>query len=293
MPARLSAVLPALARNRDTLNFVYAQLIAAGKQAPIPCAALDAYRVARAKTLKIEGAIVQAAKVGIAVRDTEGKMTKQKLHPPEDVPRSFPLFAACSPGAEEAQLAKDAVKAGEAYVKATQNRSAAYDKALMALYSENEEVRGAFDRYLLGLSSLARPGTVEEMPAPQNISLLRLLFYLGGTLWPLVEADKLQAATTEVITEEDVGRVYGETVQLARAAQDFAASVGAASEPIMSKKGWALILGGAVAVAGAAATGAWYFSREPPPQRYTGDDENVIDSTAEETPFSALPAHGG
>lgn len=275
MSARLTVVLPLLSRTRDALDGVYEALVRSAGRAPIPCVAIEVYKTTRRRALDMENAVVVEAK-------------KAGLHPPEDVPRSLPLFGACPPNQNMLTFKPDAVANALRYVETVKHRIAATDKALTALFDENPEIH----KHLTGLldaivaAGHARVGTPEASPPPGNISLLRLFYYLGGSIWPLTDADTLMRMETDVLTEEDVKALYRDAQDLANATKEIETATAEKTSFFKDKKA-ILILGG-VSLLGATATGlaVWFTRKNENEHRRYGD---AIDAEAEET--LALPAH--
>jgi hypothetical protein len=281
MSLRAEYVLPVVARGREAVEDAFARLVIVARSGPIPCAMLDSYRSVRGKQQAIEQRIVAAARA-------------QGLHPPESAPVSLPTFGACTPGEDEAKLDGKAVASAEAYLKKIAKRARLTDLALRKLFERSSVFREHASVLLNQLGAFARVGTDESAPAPENIRLLRLLYYCGGTVWPIIDAkvkaedkglsprsiassdaEKLRALPIDVDPRVATS-IVNEATQLGQVAEELGEARGVESAP--SKKSylpWIIAGTGTVATLGLSVL-VWKLGRNEDEDRQLRVDEMML-----------------
>jgi hypothetical protein len=252
------------------VNHAYRRIVNLAANGGVPCVVLDSYRLLRMKQSELEAIIRDAAKAaGIMV--------------PEDAPRSLGMFGGCSPGDDEVNFTPEAIMHGRAYIAGVDKRAHVTDNVLRELWRENAFVplgvtsdnkpfgvkaRDQFKFLLDQLAPFARAGTRETSPSPHNLSLLRLIYYCGGTAWPISEGEKLRMLDVP-LDQQAPKVVFAEANALDEILDDFFSSRGLndAGEPSGdvedSKSKW-LWIGGGVTTALTVGVGVatWYFGRK-------------------------------
>lgn len=248
---RLDSLLPLLHRARQSLDRTYEAFVKVAKyDGGIPCDAVSVYTRLRREVLRLEGALIVEAR-------------KRNLHPPEDVPRSFALLGACAPGAGEVRLDKEQIALGETYVAQVKARAKQSAQALRAAYEASPEFAAHARGLLEYIAPYAKAGTEEVAPAPpQNLPLLFLLYYAGGTIWPIQEAEAFWRLELAVVDRRDAETVYREAAVLEQAAVAFEEEA-TPPPPILPWYGWlGLGLGSAAAAGGLIGIGL-HWERKP------------------------------
>lgn len=287
--AHLKDILPLLARARAALEHGYECLIETAKHEPLPCDAIVVYTETRRDLLRQEDLIVNEART-------------HDLHPPEDVPRGLALLGACAPGAGDVKLSKDQLDLGANYIEAVKHRAKLSDEALRLGYGKEPEFAAHARKLVEYLAPYAQAGTDEAAPAPpRNLTLLRLFYYLGGTIWPVPEADQLWRLETINVTTEEALTLYRRALIFERNAEDLAEEA-KPDPPLLSGKGWAMLGGGLAVAAAGIGTLAWKLNRRsggghddddgpPAPDPYAAGRTSSLNPWEGDKP--QLPAHGG
>lgn len=281
--AALKDILPLLYRARASLEAGYAALLEVAAHEGIPCEAVSVYTGLRRELVAAEDRIVKAARLA-------------GLHPPEDVPRALALLGACAPGQAEVRLDGETRALGKNHVDAVQQRAQLSDLALRAAYAANAEFAAHARAMVEWLAPLAQAGTAEAAPAPpQNLVLLRLLYYLGGTIWPVMEAERLWPMDLDVVSVESASTLFRQAAVFERAAAALAEEA-APPPPLLSGRGWFGVALGFTAAATGLGALSWYLSRphgaseEPRPD----DGQPWADlPSGRAASQRALPAHEG
>ncbi len=236
-----SLLLPVLARSRETLEESYAQAVEVAAKGPLPCVVLDAYRSMRDRQLRLENQLLAEVR-------TKG------IIPPEQAPRSLATFGACSPGETETTLNPETLKLARDYVRKTKISAEAVDTALRKVYDASPIFAKHADALLTSLTAYARAGTSETSPAPANISLLRLVYYLGGVPWRIVEkgpsggtpseGEKLRLLAVTTVKPQEAIDLMREAAFYAKTISELSEARGAVAVPKKATSYWPLILGG-------------------------------------------------
>lgn len=245
---RTGSILPLLSRARASLERAYAAIIQGAEHAPVPCDAVAVYSRLRTELLRLETAYVTEAR-------------KRGIHPPEDVPRALALIGACPPRAEETQFAADQIEYGKSYVEGVQQRERLTDKAFAKAFAASPEFATVARSHLEWLGPHARAGTPEAAPAPpQNLALLRLIYYLGGSPWAIKDAESFLYLDIPVVKPEDALAIYRESSTLEQLAIAFAEEV-SPPPPVIGGRGWAIIGTMTAALATVGGVAAWKYTK--------------------------------
>jgi len=271
MAARVYMVITGVQRGREGVDTLFGRLLDLAQREAVPCALIEAYSALRTRQLRIENAFVAAAK-------------QAGMKPPEDAPRSFAIFGACTPGTTALTLDAKMVKAGREYLKQVADRRVKMDAALLQAYKDNVGFRTQSDQYLQMLAPYAQANTVEALPPPRNIGLLKLFYFIGGSPWNVAEAEKLRTLTVPGIEEAEVTKLFKDIGTTTDAVNDLVTAspppkTGAARMPWW---GWVL---SALAVA-SAATGTIIAVKR---YRYRGLSESFDEGEEGELPALASP----
>jgi hypothetical protein len=226
MPSVGSRVVPLLAQGREIVDTVFSRLVelATYSDGQVPCPALEAYAVIRARQTQAEEAVVAEAKANSVV-------------PPQTVPRSFALFFACAPGQVVSVMDKKAIANAMGYLKDVVTRRAAQAKALEQRYQTDEGFRKLADTLMAKLA------------APQNLSIVQPFLAVGGDLWEVEQAAKLMTIPINSVTEIALINSNNEAIRTRQALDQVVAGRRPAAKKSLKWLWWTLgIVGGAAAV---------------------------------------------
>lgn len=276
----LASILPLLARARESLERGYDALIQAASHAEsIPCEAVTVYTRLRRELLRMEKRIVDEAR-------------KMNLHPPEDVPRSLALLGACPPGAGEVLLSEDAIALGQSYASAVKQRAQIADDALRAAYNASPEFADRCRQYVEAFAPYARAGTDEAAPAPpKNLALLRLVYFLGGSMWTVRDAEALLYSDIDVVPYADVETLWRQSGMFEQAAASLEEDV-RPPPPFLPGWGWAALALGAVATTGTLVGVGLHLDKRASRQSHM-EQESPWPDLPSGGDAHALPAHEG
>lgn len=216
-------LLIALNSNRDAIEQMSAQLLGAASSGAVPCSAIAVYNTLQARQVDYERAFVDAIRAAGA-------------SPPEDTPRSFPIFAACPPGSTKARISAASVQAGNARFAQENERRAKIGVEIGRALSQDSSLQGYYDRAAGAAGATLSQWTV---------------FTFGGSLWRFEDLAKLHEAAVARPTARDIAALMQTTKGALQAISAFAPEAPRAPLPL-----WVPLLG-AAAVLGVGG-GIWY-----------------------------------